>query len=117
MYNKNVVANEHICSRKGVECSSDKKQVIGLELPGNKLKGTLPNSFKNLINLKTLNLGNNEIKTSLAKIKNEKLQVLNLENNPLNESIPSDFFSANKALKNINLKNTKLSETIPQLNG
>ena len=117
MYNKNVAANEHICSRKGVECSSDKKQVIGLELPGNKLKGTLPNSFKNLINLKTLNLGNNEIKTSLAKIKNEKLQVLNLENNPLNESIPSDFFSVNKALKNINLKNTKLSETIPQLNG
>lgn len=117
MYNKNVAANEHICSRKGVECSSDKKQVIGLELPGNKLKGTLPNSFKNLINLKTLNLGNNEIKTSLAKIKNEKLQVLNLENNPLNESIPSDFFSANKALKNINLKNTKLSGTIRQLNG
>ena len=117
MNNKSVAANEHICSRKGVECSSDKKQVIGLELPGNKLKGTLPNSFKNLINLKTLNLGNNEIKTSLAKIKNEKLQLLNLENNPLNESIPSDFFSANKALKNINLKNTKLSETIPQLNG
>ena len=117
MYNKNVAANEHICSRKGVECSSDKKQVIGLELPGNKLKGTLPNSFKNLINLKTLNLGNNEIKTSLAKIKNEKLQVLNLENNPLNETIPSDFFSANKALKNINLKNTKLSGTIPQLDG
>ena len=117
MYSKNVAANEHICSRKGVECSSDKKQVIGLELPGNKLKGTLPNSFKNLINLKTLNLGNNEIKTSLAKIKNEKLQVLNLENNPLNETIPSDFFSANKALKNINLKNTQLSGTIPQLNG
>ena len=117
MYNKNVAANEHICSRKGVECSSDKKQVIGLELPGNKLKGTLPNSFKNLINLKTLNLGNNEIKTSLAKIKNEKLQVLNLENNPLNETIPSDFFSANKGLKNINLKNTKLSGTIPQLDG
>ena len=117
MNNKSVAANEHICSRKGVECSSDKKQVVGLELPGNKLKGTLPNSFKNLINLKTLNLGNNEIKTSLAKIKNEKLQVLNLENNPLNETIPSDFFSANKALKNINLKNTKLSGTIPQLNG
>ena len=115
MNDKNPVS--HICSRKGVECSSDKKQVVGLELPGNKLKGTLPNSFKNLINLKTLNLGNNEIKTSLAKIKNEKLQVLNLENNPLNESIPSDFFSANKALKNINLKNTQLSGTIPQLNG
>ena len=117
MYNKNVAANEHICSRKGVECSSDKKQVIGLELPGNKLKGTLPNSFKNLINLQKLNLANNELTTSLAKIKNEKLQVLNLENNPLNETIPSDFFSANKALKNINLKNTKLSGTIPQLNG
>ena len=115
MNDKNPVS--HVCGRKGVECSSDKKQVVGLELPGNKLKGTLPNSFKNLINLKTLNLGNNEIKTSLAKIKNEKLQVLNLENNPLNETIPSDFFSANKALKNINLKNTQLSGTIPQLNG
>ena len=115
MNDKNPVS--HVCGRKGVECSSDKKQVIGLELPGNKLKGTLPNSFKNLNNLQKLNLANNELTTSLAKIKNEKLQVLNLENNPLNETIPSDFFSANKALKNINLKNTQLSGTIPQLNG
>ena len=115
MNDKNPVS--HVCGRKGVECSSDKKQVIGLELPGNKLKGTLPNSFKNLNNLQKLNLANNKLTTSLAKIKNEKLQLLNLENNPLNESIPSDFFSVNKALKNINLKNTKLSETIPQLNG
>lgn len=115
MNDKNPVS--HVCGRKGVECSPDKKQVVGVELPGNKLKGTLPNSFKNLNNLQKLNLANNELTTSLAKIKNEKLQVLNLENNPLNETIPSDFFSANKALKNINLKNTKLSGTIPQLNG
>lgn len=62
-----------------------------------------------------MDLSNNQLSASLSRLPHAKLRTLNLSKNPLNETIPSTFFSQKTRLESINLSETQLKGLLPQL--
>jgi Leucine-rich repeat (LRR) protein len=83
------------------------------------LKGTLPQSFRNLSHLASLDLGYNNINGSLTEFlyplatkEKNPLQVLQLSQNQLEGSLP-DFFTRFPFLRDLSISNNKLSGPFP----
>jgi Leucine-rich repeat (LRR) protein len=83
------------------------------------LEGTLPDSFRNLSRLATLDLGYNNFNGSLSEFlhplatkEKNTLQVLNLNSNELDGSLPG-YFTRFPYLRDISISNNKLSGSFP----
>ncbi|XP_019185623.1 PREDICTED: probable inactive receptor kinase At1g48480 isoform X2 [Ipomoea nil] len=82
----------NICLWPGVQCSSDKKYVAELHLPGMGLSGAIPpGTISNLT----------------------RLQTLSLRYNALSGLLPSDLFSSLRDLRNVYLQHNFFSGDIP----
>ena len=92
-------------------CSS----LLQLDLSGNRISGSLPNSFSNCTSLQTLNLANNwlsgEIPRSFGQL--NSLQRLDLSHNYLTGWIPPELGDACGSLSELVLSNNNLSGSIP----
>lgn len=99
---------------KGVSVSKGGR-VVGLELPGNNLVGSLPGELTNLDSLEFLRLGNNmlqgDIPDSIDKL--TVLQDLVLKNNKLDGSIPVGIVSLTQLLR-LDLSNNMMIGEIPE---
>ncbi len=100
-----------ICKWTGISCTDGKLSAI--DLSDNNLKGSLANSFRALINLKSFKAGKNQLSKSLSKINNPTLTVLVLENNPLNEDFSSWSINAHSQLQELKLNATQIIGTLP----
>ena len=88
--------------------------VTGLDLPDNKLSGTLPAALGSLTSLTTLNLGENQLSGTIPNLRAlTSLTTLNLGENQLSGTIPT--LSALTSLTTLNLGDNQLSGTIPTL--
>ena len=100
------------CDWKGVTC--DDSHITRLDLGGNQLSGSIPNSLGNLSNLQNLYLLWNQlsgaIPDSLGNLSN--LHLLNLSGNQLNGSIPNSLGNLS-SLQTLYLINNQLSGAIP----
>ena len=86
--------------------------VTGLDLPDNKLSGTLPVALGSLTSLTTLNLGENQLSGTIPNLSAlTSLTTLNLGDNQLSGTIPN--LSALTSLTTLNLGDNQLSGTIP----
>jgi Leucine-rich repeat (LRR) protein len=104
--------NNTPCDWKGVTCGDG--HITSLDLGGNQLSGSIPDSLGNLSNLQSLHLGFNEligsIPDSIGNLSN--LQNLDLYSNQLSGSIP-DSLSNLSHLQYLRLNFNQLSGTIP----
>jgi Leucine-rich repeat (LRR) protein len=98
------------CNRFGVICDIDETHVVGINLFGNNLQGSIPQSLKNLTQLQTLVLGNNNISggISSAIISLELLTYLDLSGNHLSGNIPASIWQQAN-IKHLNLSDNQLS--------
>ncbi|NJO16773.1 MAG: choice-of-anchor D domain-containing protein [Thioploca sp.] len=101
------------CSWYGIKC--DNGQVYSLELPENKLSGTLSNSLEKLSLLDSLYLSGNQltgpIPESLGNLSN--LYILALSGNQLTGSIPSSLGNLSN-LETLALHSNQLTGPIPK---
>eukprot|EP00980_Cylindrotheca_fusiformis_P001301 scaffold333_cov133-Cylindrotheca_fusiformis.AAC.27 len=105
----------HQCNFSGVQCD-DTDQVIGINLGGLGLSGTLPEELGLLKSLTRLGLVNNEIKGSIPEsIFTETTNLVNLDlsRNLFSSTISSEIGNL-KALKRLFLSVTHLSGTLPE---
>lgn len=80
------------CSWFGVTCGNGNTTVVGLNLAGNNLVGTLPAELQNLTNLTTLHLGQNNLGTLPASLGNvTSLEELNLDYAGLTGPLPPEL--------------------------
>ena len=90
-------------------------RVTELSLSANNLYGTIPNSFQNLTELKTVDLSNNELYGNFNEILNFSTQTnieeLNFSYNSLTGYIPDNIYYTN--LRVLNLTHNKLSDILP----
>ncbi|KAK4604331.1 hypothetical protein RGQ29_012721 [Quercus rubra] len=90
------------------------KNLYGIELVGNSLRGKIPSSFGGLVSLQRLRLGDNKIEgfipKQLCKLKN--LGELILSNNSLFGSIPNCIGNLN-LLQKLYLSHNRLTSSIP----
>lgn len=104
----------HLCNWVGVKCSKRHHRVIGLDIGGYMLSGSISPFIANLSFLRTLNLQNNsfhgQIPVQLGHL--FRLQFLHLANNTLKGDIPTSLANCS-ALKLIDLSNNNFSGTIP----
>ncbi len=102
------------CTWFGVTCNGTATSVVKLELPANKLIGTLPTTLGNLTNLVTLDLSQNKLSGPIPPqvVNLPMLQILYLYRNQLGGSIPTAFAST-PALKEIDLSENQLTGAIP----
>lgn len=102
------------CSWAGVTCGNGNVTVVGLNLAGNNLVGTLPAELQNLTNLTTLYLGQNNLGALPGSLGNlVSLQVLNVDGSGLTGPIPSQLGNLAN-LKVLELRwNPGLSGSIP----
>jgi len=110
-WNQNNLWNDsHACNRFGIVCNSDETHVVGINMYGNNLQGTLPESLKKLTQLQSLVLANNIISGGIpsAITSLEQLAYLDLSGNHLSGNIPTDIWqSAN--LMHLNLSDNQLA--------
>lgn len=109
--NKKDQFERKICKWKGISCSDGKLNSI--DLSNNNLKGSLATSFKALRNLKSFKVGNNQLSKSLSKINNPNLEVLIMENNPLNEDFSSWSINSHSQLQELKLNSTQIVGILP----
>ncbi len=104
--------NPSACQWFGVSCSGG--HVIGLQLPGNRLNGSIPPEIGLLKNLQELDLSDNSI---IGPIPSEiglmpYLQFLHLANNQLSDAIPPELGNLEN-LRWLDLSNNRLTGNIP----
>jgi Leucine-rich repeat (LRR) protein len=102
--------SNYACSRFGVSCDNDETHVEGINLFGNNLQGSLPESMKNLTQLQTLVLANNNISGGLpsAIISLERLSYLDLSGNHLSGNVPAKIWQLFNLI-HLNLSDNQLS--------
>jgi Leucine-rich repeat (LRR) protein len=102
--------NNNACNRFGITCDIDETHVVGINLFGNNLQGSLPESLKNLTQLQTLVLANNDISGGIpsAIISLDQLTDLNLSGNHLSGNIPAYLWQLVN-LTHLNLSDNQLS--------
>lgn len=112
--NTNWGSDEPLGDWYGVDTDSDEK-IISLELYGNSLSGTIPESIGNLESLNYLSLGNNSLTGEIPESMGDLINLisLSLDNNTLSGSIP-DSFKNLKYLNRLFLGWNELSGTIPE---
>ena len=100
------------CSWFGVSC--DGYGVIGINLIGNGLVGTIPSELSQLSELRTLHLSTNQLTGNIPAQLGQlsKLNTLSLYTNQLTGSIPVEF-SQLSALRSLSLFGNQLSGSIP----
>ncbi|XAR50451.1 Non-specific serine/threonine protein kinase [Bertholletia excelsa] len=121
----------HVCNFTGVRCDklkphhrlsgilspfiSNLTHLRSLELDNNNLYSTIPLEFSSLVHLRRLRLdGNNlygQIPDSFSHLRN--LILINLQDNNLTGAVPTSFFSNCTFLKNVDLSMNLLSGEIP----
>ncbi len=110
--NANWNTTADVCDWYGVTVTDGK--VTALNLPMNKLEGSIPDGISGLLNLKTLNLGDNNltgiIPQSLGTL--SELENLLLPNNQLTGDLPPALGSLSKLIK-IDLSHNNLESQIP----
>ncbi|MED6142933.1 hypothetical protein PIB30_002223 [Stylosanthes scabra] len=113
----NDTSNNHFCMWHGITCNNranKQQKVIGLNLSGYHLHGSLSPQLSNLSFLKFIDLENNtfygDIPQELGRLK--RLQVLYLNNNSLTGEIPINLTTCSQ-LTNLHLSWNKLIGKIP----
>lgn len=110
--NTNWNTNNPVCEWYGITVSNG--TVVKIELSGNNLVGSIPESIKELPNLKFLYLARNQlsfaIPTSVGEL--SQLKRLDLRENNLNGSIPQSITEL-LALERLNLSHNSLTGEIP----
>jgi len=109
------------CTWFGVSCDHDPpgtSQVTSVSLPGNKLKGAIPDSIAKMANLKLMILNGNELTGSvpgyLASLPD--LQMVYLQNNKLSGALPPMMMNLTEAypkMQEIDLSYNSISGPIP----
>jgi len=61
-------SDESLCSWYGITCAADKESVASIRLPGNGLRGTVPEEIYNLPNLKVLDVAMNLVDVSFGSV-------------------------------------------------
>ena len=109
----NWVSGEPVANWYGVE-SDARGRVVGLDLRGNGLSGTIPAEIAELLDLRRLELGDNrlsgEILGNLVDL--EDLEVLNLSGNRFSGRIP-DRLGGLAGLTTLDLADNQFTDTIP----
>jgi len=102
------------CSWFGIECNSDKNQVIRIQLANNGLSESLPQDIQNLSGLIHLDLRNNTLSGSIPDIIGNLTHLvhLDLSANNLSGAIPETIGQLNK-LESLLLYDNQLSGEIP----
>jgi Leucine-rich repeat (LRR) protein len=99
----------------GLRIDNSCSSLLHLDLSGNRLIGSLPNSFSNCTSLKTLSLSINsltgEIPASFGQL--NSLQRLDLSHNHLTGWIPSELGNACGSLLELQLSYNNISGSIP----
>lgn len=98
----------NVCTWDGVTCNGSNR-VVGLNLAGFGLTGTIPNI--NLPSLINLNLENNQLSGAIPNFSLSALETLILTNNPLTGPIPN--FSGLPNLKDVFILGTEVSGPMP----
>ena len=102
--------DNHVCNRFGVTCNIDETHVVGINLFGNNLQGSLPESLKHLTQLQTLVLANNTISggipSAIASL--DQITYLDLSGNRLSGNIPTYIWQSVN-LMHLNLSDNQLS--------
>lgn len=87
-----------ICSWNGLTCALDQARVVGLNLSGSGLSGSISGEFSHLISLQSLDLSSNSltgsIPSELGKLQN--LRTLLLYSNYLSGAIPKEIGNLSK---------------------
>ncbi|HET9209039.1 MAG TPA: leucine-rich repeat domain-containing protein [Thermoanaerobaculia bacterium] len=102
------------CSWAGVQCNQDGTSVVGLSLSENGLKGTLPATLSNLVNLQSLDLEGNAVSGALPKTLGRlaNLRTLYLGLNQISGALPRELGSLAK-LQVLDLPFNKLTGSLP----
>lgn len=107
-----------LCGQTGVTCTDGAEgqfHVEGLDLSGQGLTGTFPESFAKFRYLRILDLTNNELSGSFPSSNLHQfynLQSLRLQNNQFTGSIPNEIRSIQR-LESLDLSGNKFSGSIP----
>lgn len=99
------------CKWQNVQCSRDNR-VTRIQVGGQNLKGSLPDTLNNLTELQVLEFFNNELTGSLPSLSGlTQLRSLLLNRNNFT-SIPSDFFNGMSSLQNVYLDYNSFSSWV-----
>ncbi|KAG6585689.1 putative LRR receptor-like serine/threonine-protein kinase, partial [Cucurbita argyrosperma subsp. sororia] len=107
--------NSSPCNWTGVSCDKDGKRVIGLDLSGLALAGSVHIQIGNLLFLKSLQLQNNQITGQIpVQISNlSRLKVLNMSFNYIRGALPSNM-SGMAELEILDLTSNRITSQIPE---
>ncbi|XP_059071592.1 probable LRR receptor-like serine/threonine-protein kinase At1g67720 [Cryptomeria japonica] len=99
----------------GIKCNKNYTvRVVEIDLSGRNLSGPVPNSIKELTELRSISFQDNHLSVILPDFcKLARLEILRLQNNNLSGIIP-DCLSELKNLKEVNLENNNLSGVVPE---
>jgi Leucine-rich repeat (LRR) protein len=131
-----------VCQWEGITCNGSSGVVTGVDVSGNRLEGTLPNSLgsistlrdvylssnayegtlpqsiANLPNLVNLDVSNNKLDGKLPKtLKSTNLETFNLARNQFAGTLPASITDNMEKVKLFDIKYNRVGGTIPNLNG
>ena len=115
-YNDLWLENDNPCTWHGITCDNGLMPVSEIRLQGLNLIGMLPMSINQLVNLKRLILGQNQLSGSIPDLTLNHLEILQLSANQYLGTIPESIFQLS-TLKELNLSQNQFSGNIPEASG
>ncbi|KAK9804146.1 hypothetical protein WJX73_004986 [Symbiochloris irregularis] len=108
-----------LCSWTGVTCDSDNATIIGLDLTGLGVNGTLGQGLDGLTTLRSLNLSSNFLHGTLSSTwEFPELSVLNLSANKLEGTVPAQWGKSTlRSLEGLSLAYNGLNGSLPAWDG